>query len=405
MPIDWSKWEPWKKMWEDWHRIGRENVALSHIQLVDLYNFFCREVKARALDPMAFDVSAFLDPRLTYRENKSILAELLGAPPKPEEYEAMYEEYKGELESIVKEQYPEVWKVWEERIERLERETERLPKVEREKERYKKLAEDLQYRLQQTIREMEELKRKARVPPRKYRVLKDFDWGIMHYKAGDIVTTEDYEWGEGLVESGYFEPVVVPVVPVAPPPPPPPKPPVKVPPPPPPKVLPPIPEKCLVDGTPIRQVTRVPIGPIPIRLPAEEEYERARLGIPIPEKELVWMDVPVTMKVWICEQDHMFERDAAGRLVQRTPEYLYRKIIRERAKLERIVYPPVAPPVRVYPPAPPIPPRRVKLQDVFWSWLERTKGLSREAFVKLSELEKGRIREEFGSWYAATLGY
>ena len=177
------------------------------------------------------------------------------------------------------------------------------------------------------------------------------------------------------------------------PPPPPPKPPVKVPPP---KVLPPVPERCPIDGTPLRQIERVPIGPIPVRLSAEEEYFRSRLGLPIPEKEIVWLDIPPTMKVWICERDHLFERDATGRLVQRTPEFIYRKILRERARLEKIVYPPrVAPPVvsPIYR-RPPLP-RPVKTQDLWWAWLERVKGISREQYMKLSESEKKRLIQEW----------
>lgn len=174
-------------------------------------------------------------------------------------------------------------------------------------------------------------------------------------------------------------------------------PPVKIPPP---KVLPLIPEVCPIDGTPLDQVKRVPLLIKPIKLPAEEEYFRARLGLPIPTAKIEWIDVPPTMKVWMCEAEppHYFERDAAGRLVQRTPEFLYRKILRERAKLERLVYPP---PLVRRPPVVVAPPRPVKLQDVWWEFVKRVKGLSREEFMRLSDVEKGRIRAEFADWYAA----
>jgi hypothetical protein len=184
---------------------------------------------------------------------------------------------------------------------------------------------------------------------------------------------------------------------------PPPKPPeVK---PPPVKVLPEVPEKCPIDGSPISEVTRVPIGPVPIRLTAEEEYMRARVGLPIPERQIVWLDVPPTMKLYHCSQDHLFERyPATGRLIQRTPEYVYRKILRETAALRRVVYPEVAAPpapapVYYYPPPPP---RPMKLQDVFWDWVERVKGLTREQFMALSWEEKERIRKEWGEWVRRT---
>jgi len=192
--------------------------------------------------------------------------------------------------------------------------------------------------------------------------------------------------------------------PAPPAPPAPPKPPeVKPPPAPPVKVLPEVPEVCPLDGTPIREVTRVPIGPVPIRLTAEEEYLRARLGLPIPEREIVWLDVPTTMKLYHCQQDHLFERDpATGRLVQRTPEYVYRKILRETAALRKVVYPEAAAPpspVYYYPPPPPKP---MKLQDVWWSFVENVKGLTKEQFMALSWEEKERIRKEWGEWIRRT---
>jgi hypothetical protein len=194
-------------------------------------------------------------------------------------------------------------------------------------------------------------------------------------------------------------------------PPAPPKPPeVKPPPAPPPKVLPEIPEVCPLDGTPIREVTRVPIGPVPVRLSPEEEYLRARLGLPVPEREIVWLDVPPTMKIYHCQEDHLFERDpSTGRLVQRTPEYVYRKILRETATLRRIAYPtapapalPSPAPAFYYYPPPPL--RSMRLQDVWWDWLERVKGLTKEQFMALSWEEKERIRKEWGEWVRRTGG-
>ncbi len=165
------------------------------------------------------------------------------------------------------------------------------------------------------------------------------------------------------------------------------------------KVLPEVPEKCPLDGLPLSEVSRVPIGPVPIRLSAEEEHLRARLGLPIPEREMVWLDVPVTMKVYACPNDHMFERDpATGRLVQRTPEYIYRKIIRETAALRRIVYAPEAVPAVPYrvlrPPAPPA----FGTQELFWAWLETVRGINRWDYLKLSEAEKKRLVDEWVRW-------
>jgi hypothetical protein len=144
---------------------------------------------------------------------------------------------------------------------------------------------------------------------------------------------------------------------------------------------------------------------VPVRLSPDEEYMRARLGLPIPEREIVWLDVPPTMKLYHCSEDHLFERDpTTGRLVQRTPEYVYRKILRETAALRKVVYPEVAAPptpapVYYYPPPPP---RPMRLQDTWWDWVERVKGLTREQFMALSWEEKERIRKEWGEWVKRT---
>jgi len=173
---------------------------------------------------------------------------------------------------------------------------------------------------------------------------------------------------------------------------------------PPPKVLPPTPEKCPIDGTELKEVTRVPIGFVPVKLTAEEEYLRARMGLPIPEKQLVLLDVPPTMKLYMCEKEHIFERDPSGRLVQRTPEYVYRKIVRETAALRGITYPGV--PAVVYPKIPGIPRIKypfypyvtVKVQDAFASWLKAVKGMDVDEFVRLSDAERKRLIDEWIEW-------
>lgn len=111
--------------------------------------------------------------------------------------------------------------------------------------------------------------------------------------------------------------------------------------------LPPVKEACPIDGTPLNEVKRVPLFiRDPLRLSSEEEYLRAKMGLPLPTVHMEMIDVPPTMKVLICgaEPPHYFERDAAGKLVERNSEYIYRKILRERAKLERIFPEEEAPP-------------------------------------------------------------
>ena len=134
---DWSQWDPWGKLWSEWVRVkkGEKNIIMEHIQFIDLYNFFCRQVKVLGLDPHEVDVKAFVDPDLTYEENRRILAEMMHVPPSTAEYESMYESYKSDLLNEVREKYPEVVADFEKQIKQLEKETEQLPKVQREKKR------------------------------------------------------------------------------------------------------------------------------------------------------------------------------------------------------------------------------------------------------------------------------
>jgi len=409
--VDWTSWEPWGKLWDEWMRVIGSS-AMEHIQFIDLYNFFVRQVKALGIDPHIIDVKAYLDPSLTYEENKTILAEIMRVPPSEAEYQSMYESYKNELFKEVEEKYPEVVEEFTKRIAALERDVEALPKVEREREKFRRLSEELKYELEETKRrakqEREALEKK--VAPVKLRIIRGFKEGILEYSAGSIVETRDVEWALQKIEKGFAERVVVGVPEVRPPPPVVPpvfKPPAKPPEKPPVKVLPPVPEKCPIDGTPLEEVTRVPmLIKDPLTLSAEEEYFRARSGLPLPTAKVEWIEIPATMKVWMCkgEPQHYFERDALGRLVERTPEYLYRKILRETAKLRRIEAPAVAPEF--------VPP---EVRTRFLEWMRRweapeagkkafqlhpkdwllTKGIAWGDFLKKSDEERKALMNEY----------
>jgi len=194
--------------------------------------------------------------------------------------------------------------------------------------------------------------------------------------------------------------------PTAPPTPPPARPPVAPPPRPPVRVLPPVPEACPIDGTPLEEVTRVPLL-ITNRervLTAEEEYFRAEMKLPLPTMRAEWVNVPPTMKVWQCRENHIFERDAAGNLVERTPESLYRRIIREEARLRRLIYPPRAPPPegivipREY--AEYVPKTWVvnPILPDFYDWLQGIKNISKDQWLKMSKNEREIIMDEYGKW-------
>ena len=248
------------------------------------------------------------------------------------------------------------------------------------------------------------------IEPIKLRVLKAFKEGILEYSAGSIVETRDIDWAIQKIEQGFAERVgVEPIVRPIPPPTAPPKeifrPPEKPPEKPPTRVLPPIPEKCPIDGSLLEEVTRVPLLiKDPLELTSEEEYWRASVGLPIPTTRLEWIEVPLTMKVWICKgvPEHFFERDALGRLVERTPEYLYRRILRETARFRRIE----APAAEFVPP---------EVRTRFLQWVRRweapeagkkayqlhpkdwllTKGIAWGDFLKLPDDERKRLLEEY----------
>jgi len=381
---------------------------MEHIQFIDLYNFFVRQAKALAIGGDEVDVKAFLAPDLTFDENKKILAELMRVPPTEKDYESMYDGYKAALESEVEEKYPEVVQEWEKRVQELERETEQLPKVERERGKFKRLSEELARELEETkrraVQEREGLEKK--VAPVKLRILRGFKEGIIEYSAGSIVETRDIDWAIQKIDQGFAERVGVEPIP---PPTAPPKeifrPPEKPPEKPPIRVLPPLPEKCPIDGSPLEEVTRVPLFiPDPLRLTVEEEDWRARARLPLPTTHVEWIDVPVTMKVWMCkaEPQHYFERDAMGRLVERTPEYLYRRILRETARFRRIE----APAAEFVPP---------EVRTRFLQWVRRweapeagrkayqlhpkdwllQRGIAWGDFLKLPDDERKRLLEEY----------
>ncbi|RLI33602.1 hypothetical protein DRO53_05130 [Candidatus Bathyarchaeota archaeon] len=164
-----------------------------------------------------------------------------------------------------------------------------------------------------------------------------------------------------------------------------------------PRLLPPIPEKCPIDGTPLRQVKKLPIGPIPIRLSAEEEELRARMGLPIPKYEMVEIEIPPTMRVFACEKDHLFEL-VDTRLVQRTPEFIYRKVIRETAKIRGLLKA-RAPPVVEVGVRPIFRPEIIKTtRDAFTWWLEKVKKIDRWEFLKMDEEARKKLRDEWIKW-------
>ena len=164
-----------------------------------------------------------------------------------------------------------------------------------------------------------------------------------------------------------------------------------------PVILPPVLEVCPIDKTSLEILEKVPIRG-PVRLSKEEEDFLKMISWGIPIAEIVWVDVPPTIKVWTCQEKpfpHYFERDARGRFVQRTGEYLYKKILRERVRVMRMLAPPV--PI-LAPPTPPRIPVRVKILPKFPEWLMETHKLLYLDWSKMPEAERKRYLAEYMEW-------
>jgi hypothetical protein len=513
--VDWTNYDPWKKMWDEWIRAYGENkIIMQQIQFLDLYNHFVRRVKevreARpGFDVYTIDVEAFIDPKLTYEENRLILDKMLASPPTEKDYENMSEEYIDEAVKDVEAHYPEVVKNFRERIAELERETAREPEKDRERIKFKRLSKDLAEELEETKRMLEEAKKKpAEFKPFKIRILQPFSEGIMKYIVGDVVETRNVDWALEKIEKGLAERVgeklpevalkpkaeIYPAIIVepshsykalfqklysekwgvndaeymradtleeavalqartfpaleyqpvklppymggkwvafhrkrleyrpteekaAPIPSPSPKEAAVVPKPTPiekPAIKPlaAIPELCPIDQTPLEEVTKIPLilrkKP---ELTQQEEWMRSTMGMPIPSFETKWLDVPPTMKVWMCKgnskglETHYFERDAiTGKLIQRTPEYIYKKLIRETAAIQRLAAPatPMPPEMRPiyrrgYEWIPPKPTAELKPPALsFWDWIQQApRNLTKLQFLKLEDVERKFLLDEY----------
>jgi len=173
-------------LYRKWSRL--KEPTLTYISLKGLAQWFERETERRNIDPSTIDFEAFVDPMLSYEENKIILLEFMTGAPSEKEYEDMYKQQVALLEQQVREKYPEVIEPLEERIIELER-TETTSK-----KRYKKI-KALQLQLAETEKLLEEERAKPpEVAPIKVRVLRPFTEGILDYTVDSVIETKDLDW-------------------------------------------------------------------------------------------------------------------------------------------------------------------------------------------------------------------
>ena len=188
-------------LYRKWSRL--KEPTLTYPSLKGLAQWFERETERREIDPGTIDFEAFVDPMLTYEENKIILLSVMTGAPTEEEYGELYEQQKALLEQQVREKYPEVIEPLEERIIELER-TETTSK-----KRYKKI-KALELQLAETEKLLEEEKaRPPTVAAVKVRVLRPFTEGIIDYTVGSVLETSDLDWVLEKIKRGLAERVGV----------------------------------------------------------------------------------------------------------------------------------------------------------------------------------------------------
>jgi len=349
-----------------WRSIGP--FKMSYVELMNIANQTLRYFKGDVDAAYEF-LDRTLDPELTYGENLRLVEEKLGAKLR-REVESELERFIEEKKAWIREE-AEALNIAEE----IRREAEERVRREVEGKIGKLTREDIEALKKRLMEECRRMISEAALPVEVWernmaRIAGEIDSSIEMFKELPREEAERRirERVKGIVESIIGEAKRV-------------------------KLLPEVPERCPIDGTLIREVTKIPVGPVPIRLPPEEEEMRARLGLPIPERAVVWLDVPPTMKLYKCMEDHIFERDpATGRLIQRTPEYIYRKILRETAAA-RGVAPRIPGRIPLRPELP-----GLRTQEAWWMWLERVKKIDRWRFLELSEEERKKLRDEWVRW-------
>jgi len=221
--VHWADWKTWRQLlWDKWVKsVGRKKIMMRPLDLYRLFEWFNEACKERNIDPDEVDVASYVTHDLTFGDAKRALDAFVGAPPTTDETESMYEETVHMLQTEVREKYPEAFEELDKRIAELEKETEALPREKRAKEKWKRTAEEIQYKLEETKRkiEAERAALERKVSPVKLRILRDFEVGIMKYKAGQEVETPDIDWALELINKEIAErvPVEAPPVKVVPP--------------------------------------------------------------------------------------------------------------------------------------------------------------------------------------------
>lgn len=195
------------RTWRDHAKLSGEPIKLNFLELRNLIVWFDKEARSRGIeDPDSIAVEDYIDPAVSYAENKKLIEDQvlrpLGVGPKemtPENVDEQYRKFLEEMEADVKENMPEVYEVFETRLKTLKEEAERSQaeavsaelKIQRYAERQRMLKEQLE----ETRKTLEESRsRPPAYQPISFRVIQPFREGIVEYRSGQVYSSTDLQW-------------------------------------------------------------------------------------------------------------------------------------------------------------------------------------------------------------------
>lgn len=222
------------KSWQKEGKLHGTPVKMNLLELKNLLTWFDKVARSKGVeDPSSIAIEDYIDPSLTYQENKQIVAsEVLHLSELPEVpelkdmeneavYEAKYKEYLDALEEDVKLNMPEVYDIFQERLKTLKEEVEKAQgeaiSAEAKIQRYAERQRELKGQLEQTRKILEE--NRSRPPayqPINFKVIQPFSEGIVEYRAGQTYSTTDLQWvidkmKEKLIEAETIRKLVKPL--------------------------------------------------------------------------------------------------------------------------------------------------------------------------------------------------
>jgi len=196
------------RTWREHAKLTGTPVKINFLELRNLMVWFDKEARSRGIeDPDSIPVEDYIDPALSYGENKKLIEKQviqpLGVgPPKEvivEDVDAQYRKFLEEMEADVKENMPEVYEVFETRLKSLKEEAERSEaeavSAESKAQRYAERTRVLKEQLEETRKILEETRsRPPTYQPISFKVIQPFSEGIVEYRPGQVYSTTDLQW-------------------------------------------------------------------------------------------------------------------------------------------------------------------------------------------------------------------